>query len=536
MLPRGPALWDPGRTRWSESNTDGLRTCEFIGATIRLTKGAGRGYLVQLRHWQGDLICDALRLTPAGHRMHTTYEIFIARKNSKSLLGAGLMLDGLFDEPGAEVYSCAGSREQASIIYHEVVEAVEMSPELSKLLKIYRSSKVIEYLATGSVYRVLSRESRLQEGLNPSRVGFDELHTQKDDDLWNVMNQGSDTRAHPLVLAFTTKGITNYADGTPTIAFREYERVKKVMSGEEHDPRLGGRIYETTLKKDDDYRDPKHWPPSNPALGDFLHQDLMADRAKRMPEADFKTKRLNIWVTHRTTWLPDGAWEKLARPNRAPIPGEPAVIDFDGSFSDDSTAITAWRLGGDKPHLTLLALWEKPERSVGWHVPVGEVSAILPALYRRTPVEVGGQLAGRFLNLAFDLDVRHGIVFDPARWLEVFRVLEEAGVPVVEYPNTAARMVPATKLFRDAVLDGDFTHDGHPALARHAGNATTKLTSQGVMLDKKSARAHIDALVCSVFGYDIATQRVEEQIPAASGSPAPAQSGNPFRSTGRLNI
>ncbi|HEY8787812.1 MAG TPA: hypothetical protein VIM10_01565, partial [Actinopolymorphaceae bacterium] len=120
--------------------------------------------------------------------------------------------------------------------------------------------------------------------------------------------------------------------------------------------------------------------------------------------------------------------------------------------------------------------------------------------------------------------------------LEVFRVLEEAGVPVVEYPNTAARMVPATKLFRDAVLDGDFTHDGHPALARHAGNATTKLTSQGVMLDKKTARAHIDALVCSVFGYDIATQRVEEQIPAASGSPAPAQSGNPFRSTGRLNI
>lgn len=503
---------------------------------MRLTKGQGRGELVKLRHWQGDLICDALRLNAHDQRMYTTYEIFIARKNSKSLLGGGFALDGLFDEPGAEVYGCAGSREQASLVYREVVAAVEMSPELSKHLKIYRSSKVIEYPATGSVYRVLSRESRLQEGLNPSRVVFDELHTQVDDDLWNVMNQGSDTRAHPLVLVITTKGITNYTDGNPTICMREYERVKKVQSGEQKDLRLGGRIYEVELKDTDNYRDPKHWGAGNPALGDFLHEDLMEDRALRMPEADFKTKRLNIWQTKRTSWLPAGKWGRLARPNRQPILGEPAVIQFDGSFSYDSTAITAWLLGGDKPHLTLLALWERPDRVQGWHVPVGEVKAILPALYRHTPVELGGNTDGRFTQLRFDLDVRFGIVFDPARYLDVFRDLEEQGIPTVEYPNIASRMVPATQLFFDAVLDEDFTHDGHPALARHAGNATTKLTSQGVMLDKKSARAHIDALVCSVFGYDIATQRYEPELAPAWGAPPPVQQGNPFRSTDRLRI
>ena len=38
--PRGSALWDPAKTKWTDDNTDGLRTCDFIGSTIRLTKGS----------------------------------------------------------------------------------------------------------------------------------------------------------------------------------------------------------------------------------------------------------------------------------------------------------------------------------------------------------------------------------------------------------------------------------------------------------------------------------------------------------------
>lgn len=527
--------WDPAATKWTDENTDGLRTCEFISSTIRLTKGEARGQLVQLRHWQGDLISDVLRLNTHGRRMYTVYEIFISRKNSKSLLGGGLALDGLFDEPGAEVYSCAGSREQAAIVYREVVDAVEMSPELSRHLKIYNSSKVIEYAATGSVYRVLSRESRLQEGLNPSRVIFDELHTQKDDDLWNVMNQGSDTRDQPLVLVITTKGVTNYSDGTPTICFREYERAKRIMTGEQNDLRFGARIYETELKPTDNYLDEKHWPDSNPALGDFLHIDNMADRAKRLPESDFKAKRLNIWVQQATAWLPEGKWDKLYLPNRAPIPDERVVIQFDGSFNNDSTAITAWHLGGPKPHLTLVGLWEKPDGARDWHVPVGEVKAILPALYRHTEVVPGGQVEGRYLQLRWDMNI-DCVVFDPARYLDVFRELDEAGVPTIEYPNTASRMVPATQLFFDAVVNEDFTHDGHPALSRHAGNASTKLTTQGVMVDKKNTRAHIDAIVSAIFGYDIATQRYVPKVMPAWAPAQSAETGNPFRQRGRLDI
>lgn len=494
---------------------------------------------MQLRHWQGDVICDMLRLGANGRRLYTIYELFIARKNSKSLIGAGLALDGLFDEEGAEVYSCAGSREQAGLVFSEVASAVKMSPELSSLLKVYdgRNHKVIECPSMGSVYKALSSDSALQEGLNPSRVIFDEKHAQKSDDLWDVMTQGSDTREQPLVVTITTKGVPTYTDGTPTICKRGYDYAKKVMSGEVEDPSYGCRIYESVLKDGDDWRDPKHWPASNPALGDFLHLSLMKDQAKRTTESNFKAKRLNIWVNSALTWLPTGKFEKLAAPRRKPIPGEAAVIAFDGSFRNDSTAIVAWLLGGAKPHLTLLAVWEKPEKAVDWLVPVSEVKQLLPALYRGTPIGLGGKVEGRSLGLRWDLALQEGIVFDPARWLDVFRQLDEDGVPVVEFPNNSTRMVPATELFYQATINGDYTHDGHPALIRHANNATTKLTSQGTMLDKKAARAHIDLIVAAVMGYPIATH-VDNTPPAVSinSDPGAAVGANPFRGHGRLKI
>lgn len=510
-------------------------TCEFAEATVRLTKGRRRGELVQLRMWQGDLLCDMLRLRRDGRRLYRTYELYIARKNSKSMLGAALALDGLFDENGAEVYSAAGDKDQAKVVFKEVVEAVKLSEDLSKVLKVYRDT--IEYPPQGSIYRAVSSEARLKEGLNPSRVIFDEKHVQKNDVLWNVLTQGSGTREQPLFVTLSTKGVMAQPDGQPTIAKRDYDYGKKVMSGEIDDPTWGCRFYEAELAAEQDYHDESVWWDPNPALGDFLFLEDMQSKVRSAPEADFKAKRLNIWVSTASAWLREGTWDRLAKPKRAPIEGEAAVVQFDGSYSNDSTAITAWLLGGDKPHLTLLALWERPDRAADWHVPVSEVKELLPALYRHTPIELGGQGEGRFFNPRWDLDMRFGVVFDPARWLDVFRELEEEGVPVVEYPNNATRMVPATQLFYDAVMAQGFTHDGHPALARHAANATTKLTSAGVMLDKKSARAHIDALVCSVFGFDIATQRMAPKQKFASATPAVAtQTGNPFRGQGRLKI
>jgi phage terminase large subunit-like protein len=92
-------------------------------------------------------------------------------------------------------------------------------------------------------------------------------------------------------------------------------------------------------------------------------------------------------------------------------------------------------------------------------------------------------------------------------------VLDENGLPVVSYPNSAERMVPATQKFYEAVVNGSFTHDVYERLARHISICVTKQSSRGVMVAKASSRRKVDAAVASIFGYDRATQPPEPKAP-----------------------
>ena len=526
VLPRGPELWTPERTLWTEENTDGLFACDLVQSYLRLTKGPRRGDLVQLRMWQGDLICDILRRDGEG-RAYWTYLVLVPRKNSKSLLGAGLAVDGIFDEPGAEVYSCAADKDQAKIIFSEVRSAVEMSPELDAkqggLLKVYRDA--IEYPAMGSVYRALSSEAFTKEGLNPSRVLFDELHAQPSWELWNVMNQGSDTRAQPLILAISTFGVRTDSSGEDSVCYAQYQYAKKIMSGEVDDPRYGARIYETNAEaKGFDYLDRRVWEAANPALGDFLDEEKMAAVSRKMPGPDFQTKRLNIWVNSAKAWLPDGAWDQCEDTEAVIEDGAEVCLGFDGSYNNDSTALVICRVpdpgrfdpddpqyaaltdeeraalaaglnaGLRGPHLDVVQAWEKPtDARPDWTVPILEVEDAIRGACRRWQVRE--------------------IVCDPARWARTYQVLEEEGLPVVEYPQSPARMVPATQRLFESVMNQSLTHSGDPRLARHMKNAVVRQTSRGLMIfkDAKGSPRKIDLAVASIIALDRACTAPEPE-------------------------
>lgn len=526
VLPRGPGLWTPETSRWNEDNTDGIFACQLIESYLRLTKGVQRGQLVRLRAWQADLICDILRLVPGTRqRAYWTYLLLVPRKNSKSLLGAGLAIDGILDEPGAEVYSCAADKEQAKLIFGEVKTAVEMSPELDAkqggLLKVYRDA--IEYPATGSVYRALSSEAFTKEGLNPSRVLFDELHAQPTDELWNVMNQGSDTRAQPLIIGISTFGKKTQTDGEDTVCYRQYQYAKKVISGEVDDPRYGARIYETNDRaRGFNYLDRRVWEQANPAYGDFLDPEKMAAATRKLPEADYKTKRLNIWVTQAKVWLPDGAWDKCEDAEQEIPDGVEVCLGFDGSFNNDSTALSVVRPGEElvfdpdapehadldederdrlaaelnaglrRPHIDVVQVWERPkDADPDWAVPILEVEDAIRAACRRWTVRE--------------------IVCDPARWARTYQLLEAEGLPVVEYPQSPARMVPATQRFYEGVMNRTITHSGDPRMARHLANAFVKNTPKGFMIYKetKGSPRKIDIAVTAIIALDRACTRPE---------------------------
>ena len=68
---------------------------------------------------------------------------------------------------------------------------VRFCPALAKRVKILESQKKLVYKPTNSSYQVLSADVANKHGFNTHGVIFDELHTQPNRKLFDVMLQGS---------------------------------------------------------------------------------------------------------------------------------------------------------------------------------------------------------------------------------------------------------------------------------------------------------------------------------------------------------
>src|SRR5690348_2810028 len=320
---------------------DGPDICDFVEAFCRLTKdgvAARAGTLIELRPWMTDLYGKVYARRPNGRYRHREALIGLPRKNSKSANGSSMALYGLlFSGEGAEVYSCAADKEQARIVFGVAKRMVEMDSNLSKRLTLYRDA--IEFGATGSVYKVLSSEAFSKEGLNPSVVVYDELHAAPNPELYAVMSLGSGTRRDPLLIAITTAGTKYDVTGQESICYQRYQYVEKVASGEIEDPFFYMCWY--GAPKGANYRDPAVWEAANPGYGDFLDPEDFQAALGRVTEAEFRTKRLNQWVSSVQAWLPQGAWPSCRTDAELVEPGKGVVLGFDGSVSGDSTALVA---------------------------------------------------------------------------------------------------------------------------------------------------------------------------------------------------
>ena len=99
-------------------------------------------------------------------------------------------------------------------------------------------------------------------------------------------------------------------------------------------------------------------------------------------------------------------------------------------------------------------------------------------------------------------------------WARSLELLADEGIPVVEFPQTAARMSPATQRFTDYVNQRQLTHDGNPSLARHVSNAVLRSDSRGTRLHKEGRMSakKIDLAVASIMALERALH-FEEAVP-----------------------
>jgi phage terminase large subunit-like protein len=158
---------------------------------------------------------------------------------------------------------------------------------------------------------------------------------------------------------------------------------------------------------------------------------------------------------------------------------ERVVLAFDGSWSNDSTAIVGCRI--EDKHLFVVDAWERPPEAQAWVVPTEEIEA---ALFRALD----------------DYDVVE-VPCDPAYWRSKLMEWEEADAPIVEWAPTASRMTPATREFYTAVLEKRLSHDGDPRLSRHIRNAVLKEDLRGSRIVKQVQGAKIDLAVAAIMAH-----------------------------------
>lgn len=448
---------------------DYRRVDAFARSFLRVPKGTGALEPFRLRPWQREIVKAVF--PPTGSRPRQAV-VSMPRGNGKSALAAVLALYALLADgvEGAVVCVVASDERQARLVYSTARRMVELSPELRARVQIYQDKLYVP--ATDSVMQPLPAEPAALQGFDPTLTIVDELHVVTEP-VWDAMALASGKRESSLTLAISTP-----ADNAHSVMWRLVEYGRKNPDDKSF------RLVEYAAPDGCDIADESAWKIANPALDDFLYRDALRATLKTTREEAFRRYRLGQWVGRADSWLPFGAWDEIADPERGtPDEGERVVLAFDGSASGDSTALVGCTLDG---HVFVVAIWQAPENDPRWRVPRHEVSSMIAAAFGRWDV----------LELAAD----------PWGWrTELEEWAAAHGGRVVEW-NTAhaGRMAPATDRLYAAVMERTATHDGDERLAEHVGNTVAKSTAMGdlVTKDKRGSSRKIDAAVAAIVAHD----------------------------------
>ena len=385
---------------------------------------------------------------------------------------------------------------------------VRMCPALSKRTKILTAQKRIIYTPTNSFYQVLSAEAYSKHGFNIHGVVMDELHTQPNRKLFDVMTKGSgDARMQPLYFLITTAGTD-----TNSICYEVHSKAKDIIEGRKHDPTFYPVIYGADTS--DDWTDPKVWKKANPSLDKTIGMDKVVaacNSAKETPgeENAFRQLRLNQWVKQAVRWMPMDKWDACKfRVNAEDLHGRVCYAGLDLSSTTDITAFVLVfpPIDEDDKYSVLPFFW-LPEETLPLrvrrdHVPydVWERQGYL--MTTEGNVVHYGFIENFIEELGKIYNIRE-IAFD--RWgaVQMSQNLEGMGFTLVQFGQGYKDMSPPTKELMKLTLEKKIAHGGHPVLRWMMDNIFIKRDPAGnIKPDKEKSTEKIDGAVALIMALD----------------------------------
>ena len=456
----------------------GARACTFIELLPHIKgKWARPEYVdgklqhgrLQLEDWQIAIVIQLFgwrHATTGLRRFRRLYEE-VARKNAKSTLAAGILLymlaaDG---EPGAHCYSAATTGEQAREVFDVARNMVLRLPEFQVRFGVEYGKHDITIPDAASSCKPLNAEGSTLDGLNVHCAVVDELHAHKTRAVYDVLDTATGARSQPLILMITTAGSDRSG-----ICYEQRDYTIKVLDGVIADETWLGVIF--TLDEGDLWHDSAVWRKANPNLGisvqlDDLEAACRKALAQVSAQANFLTKRLNIWVNSDSAWMDMQAWDKRCDRTLTleAVKDLPCWAGLDLASKVDVVAKVRWFYDKAKDHHYIIPVFWLPERAVesarnsqydGWrrsgHLQVMDGEVIDYDLIEESILE-----DTRTLNV-------QEVPFDPFQATQLSGHLLEQGVQMVEMRPTVLNFSEPMKLLEALVLQGKFTHDGNPVM------------------------------------------------------------------------
>ena len=475
------------------------------------TKGKWAGTPFWLLPWQEQLIRDIFGIVkPDGNRQFRTAFVEICKKVGKSELAAAVALYLLYadNEPSAEVYGAAADRQQASIVFDVAKQMVEMSPALMKRSKLMGATKRIVNYSNAGYYQVLSAEVGGKHGFSVSGLVFDEIHTQPNRQLYDVLTKGSsDARQNPLHFIITTAGNDRHS-----IAFELHTKAVDILEGRRVDPTFYPVVY--GLKDDEDWEDEANWYKVNPSLGYTVDIERLRDayrEAKQNPadEITFKWLRCNMWVSSTVAWIPDAIYMRGNEPiDMDALAGRDCYAGLDLSSTGDITDLgLIFPPRDEEDKFVLLPYFWIPEETIPRRVKANSVPYDIWEKQGYIMSTEGNVIHYDFIEkFIMDLSEKyHNLEIAVDRWnaTQMIQNLEGEGFTIVPFGQGFSSMSAPTKEFYRLLMEGRFIHGGNPVLRWMAGNVVIDTDPAGnIKVTKAKSKEKIDGIVSAIMPLD----------------------------------
>jgi phage terminase large subunit-like protein len=292
----------------------------------------------------------------------------VARKNAKSVLSCIIHLLGFFlDEENQTHYIGSNTKQQANIIFDELVSIIKSSPLMKELFKIQKT--YVEFKPKNCKIVALSGDAKRADGTMVYVASVDELGASNGIfKMVSSLETGQFGPRNPLIVKISTsypiENGFNYWNETVEAATRN-------TFADDRNPRQFALIFTIDNPKEmqpdgkERWDHPEVWPEANPLVAEVqdLADKLMEDyKTKREIPKDFflfRVKNLNMWLganeddgnffvdmntLKKCKFEPaeDWAWWR----NKKQV-----IIGMDLSLARDNTAVTfMWRNPQDGKH------------------------------------------------------------------------------------------------------------------------------------------------------------------------------------------